>query len=451
MYKHKRLLRLKKSGNKFAIFNLAIGFTLIIVGTLIFTAGYFITSWSDIAIKYLTLPPPPTTTNSQPYLIIPNNGWLDEVQVIDREPYSDAYKVNEKFFLRFHITTALPGNEFVMHIFNEESPANFETSIKSNLDANGVIIQNALYRYQNDRITVYDFGKPTSSCDPNLNYTNGISKNGEQCIYDYNGLIPLQFTIPGKYFADFSMRTHDMIMEYRSPVSVFSITDPRNDWLFNSTSQIVQGISRFHFENLGSIGWAWEGIGSGFVLSGVPIVLAASRDINEIKRTKDDLIDDFQNINDRLVAIIPKLKETLSDLKKDGKIIDELLSRKIDPIQFMIQNLEIMSFNLWDSMIGGMGDLEKSERKRLNTLHGFLIDSNQFLEPSDDSIAMALRRILTNESIKNDKKKTEMISFLVPILENNLHSYETQYARFCAELKNIPWMKIETWKKLTDQ
>jgi hypothetical protein len=441
----------KKSANKFAIANLTIGIFLIVLGIMIILAGYYLISWSDIAVKYFTLSPQNFTTISQSYDIMPNNGWLNEVQVVDREPFSDSYKINQKIFLRFHITTAEPGQEFVMHIFNEESPANFETSIRSNLDSHGTIIQKTLYRYQNDRVTFYNFDKPTSSCDLNLNYTNGISKNGEQCIYDYNGLIPLKFTVPGKYFADFSMRTPDMIKEYQSPITLISVTDPRNDWLFDSTSQIVQGITRFHFENIGSVGLAWVGIGSGFFLSGIPMIITAKQEVDRIYRTKEFLIDDFQSINDRLVSIIPRLKKTLSDLNDEEKILDELLSKKISPIEIMVQNYEIMSFNLWDSTVGRMRDLEKEETKRLIKLHGFLMDSNNFLLPSDDSIAMTLRRMLSNEVLKENEKKEKMKSFLIDTLENNLHSYETLYNRFCIELKEILWMKIDTWKKLENE
>ena len=250
-----------------------------------------------------------------------------------------------------------------------------------------------------------------------------------------------------KFFSNLIIQYSDLPVLNYTQISQLKETMPNNIWL-NEIHGIEQLVQRLHFENIGSEGLTYMGIGSGFLLSGIPMIVAAKKEVDQIRRTKEFLREDFENINRKLVLSIPILRHTLSDLKSSEKILDDLISKKITPIEVMVQHYALMSFTLWDSAVGRMRDLEKDEQKKIHKLHQFLMDSNNFLEPSNDSMAMALRRILSSEESSLEMKRREMKSFLIETLENNLHNYDLIYKRFLIELNDIIWMKVKDWEKL---
>ena len=250
-----------------------------------------------------------------------------------------------------------------------------------------------------------------------------------------------------KFFSNLIIQYSDFPALNYTQISQLKETVPNNVWL-TEISGIEHLVQRLHFENIGSEGLTYMGIGSGFLLSGIPMLVAAKKEVDQIRRTKEFLKEDFQNINDKLVSFIPILQHTLSDLKGSEKILDQLISKRITPIEVMVQHYALMSFTLWDSAVGRMRDLEKDEQKKIHKLHQFLIDSNNFLEPSNDSMAMALRRILSSDENSLEIKRKEMKSFLIDTLENNLHNYDVIYERFRIELNDIAWMKMKDWKKI---
>ncbi len=427
-----------------ALASYILGAFLIALSPFMFWASSQMFSYAGILEQISTLPSQNFVYPSGSYYLLPGNGWLLEA-TIKIEPEYGPYKVGQPVFLNSYLTTLQPGQELTVHVFNTESDVNFQTQTTSNLNPDGTVIHNHIPRYTNDRVFNFDLNE-SSTCDPKLEYTNGISPKGQQCLYDYNGHVKHIFLIPGKYSVDFTFLTHDKIQEHRSQIPVITILDPKDEWAFNSTAQILEETAHIPPENAKSDGYAWLGIGIGLVVSGVSFFLNGLKDLLDIRKTRDFLKEDFEKVNNQQVEIIPKLESILEKLRSDENFIHQFPGQQTKHMQIMIDHLPIMHFSLWTSAASNLKDLDKDEQKRILKIHDDIVKYDRYLQLANDPLVQILSH-LSSSSRFEGAELVEIRRSLISTFEYNLSVAKTVYDEL-QQLKNINWLKSENWKTL---
>jgi len=257
-----------------------IGVSIIAIGLMFVIAGWKAMYFSDSVLSYTLSPLPESKNLNSEFNIIPKYVyWLDALQ-ITRNPDIDVYRINQNIHFQFFFSSTIQTNEAVVHIYHSDLKEIFSTAVENN--------STNLPRFYNERVFNYDFDSPLSSCTSQTNQSYPLD-----CTFSYNGNINHNFTIPGTYYVDFSLRKGNTLYQYNDPIPLLSVIDPTDDWLINSTSYILGQAYKQPFEKYGSDGLAVAGIGVGIVLSGVPFVTGYVEDRTGRKKTMSFVTDDF--------------------------------------------------------------------------------------------------------------------------------------------------------------
>lgn len=214
--------------------------------------------------------------------------------------------------------------------------------------------------------------------------------------------------------------------------------------LLELREQIQILLQKQSFELTHSEGLVWVGIGSALFVSGMPLFLSGRKDFSDFSRAKDFLNDDFLDLHNKLLTINTNLEGAINDLKTNGNIVNNLINKKGRPLDLIINYITRLSFALWDSSMDQFKHFTKDEQKILKELHDFILESNGYIAPRENSLVSELEKILKAGSVN---MKQELTDKLLEIFEINVYSYRLIFDRMHHELDSIKWIKNQSWDK----
>lgn len=407
-----------------------IGIGIIAVGFLFVIDGWKAMYFSDSVLAFPLSPLPESKNLNSEFNIIPKYiYWLDALQVT-RNPDIDVYRIHQNIHFQFYFSSTIKTNEAVMHIYHSDLKEIFSTAIENNYTD--------LPRFYNERVFHYDFDSPLSSCTNQTNQSN--------CTFNYNGNINHNFTIPGTYYVDFSLRKGNTLYQYNDPIPLLRVIDPTDDWMINSTSYILGQAYKQPFEKYGSDGLAVVGIGAGIVLSGVPFVTGYVEELTGRKKTKSFVTDDFKLINNLIVELSNNLNTSLKNMEGENKYVNALLSHKASTTSLLGTYYRKLRLYLWESVSNHLREFSNDEQITLRKLHDFVEDANEVIIYHYHSLSEKLNSIL-NSSDTDSNKITAMTKALQIQFKISLQEYEKLYSRIHNELNKIDWVDRSDWNK----
>ncbi len=224
-------------------------------------------------------------------------------------------------------------------------------------------------------------------------------------------------------------------------------------WFLFSYSDLTDQASKLKIQNfiypssdVKSEAFTYLGIGIGLVVSGASFVFNGVKDLGDLSRTRDFLKEDFENINNQQIEIIPKLKDTLESLGSNDDFINGLFGQQKRYLQIMIDHLPVMHFSLWDAALSNLKDLDKSEQKIILNMHNEIVKLHGYLQRANDPLVQTLSHLASSSSF-HGAELMEIKRFLISTFEYNLSTSKTVYENL-QNLKDIKWLKMKDWKTL---
>ncbi len=180
-----------------------------------------------------------------------NVPWMDDYRIdktIDEDPLIIGNSVG---FTAYVSTNELP-QELVLYIFHEEL-RDYLTG--SSEQSHGNLTSKI------DRIPNYNNYHSTFSLVFPLDETPSCNEV-DDCHYDLNAKnLNVVFTKSGKYYAYFAVKIADGTLDYHvSKVSLFTVEDPSELWLRETTNSMASEIAKQRSANYVSWGWTFFGI-----------------------------------------------------------------------------------------------------------------------------------------------------------------------------------------------
>lgn len=178
--------------------------------------------------------------------------WMDDYR-IDKTSDEDPLVIgNSVGFTAYVLTNELP-QELVLYIFHEEMR---DYLIGSSEQSHGNLTAKI------DQIPHYNNYHSTFSLVFPLDETPSCNEVGD-CHYDLNAKnLDVVFTKSGKYYAYFAVKATDGILDHHvSKVSLFTVEDPSEIWLRETTDSMASEIGKQRSANYISWGWSFLGIG----------------------------------------------------------------------------------------------------------------------------------------------------------------------------------------------
>lgn len=227
-------------------------------------------------------------------------------------------------------------------------------------------------------------------------------------------------------------------------------------WVLFSYSDLVDQASRLNIQNfthpsgdIKSEAFAYLGIGIGLVVSGASFVFNGVKDLGDLNRTRDFLKEDFENINNQQIEIIPKLKDTLESLHRNDEFINGLFGQQKRYLQIMIDHLPIMHFSLWDAALSNFKDLDKNEQKRILNVYNEIVKLRGYLQRANDPLVQTLSHLASSSSFDGNEL-VEIRRFLISTFEYNLSVARNVYDEL-QKLNDIKWLEAKNWKVLENK
>jgi len=280
----------------------------------------------------------------------------------------------------------------------------------------------------------------------NQNLRRASYRTKYSIVYGLTGFLMLMI---GFYFASAGillMTLTEINLEYLIlPVPDLVLNDPKDKWIVNSTSTILEGIKKQSLEIKHSEGLAYLGIGLGMMLASIPILLESWKTRNETKKTMDFLITDLEEINGKLVTVIHTLQNTLTDLNGNGNFITNLIQRTGPPTMAFGTLTAGVYFHRWELYASHLREFGLTDPKIINQLHGFILEFNKKIEPNENAVFKQVLNILNSG---NPNIFQQLRTFLIPRLTENLYEYQNLHHLLHRELNQISWIPNRSWRQI---
>jgi len=250
------------------------------------------------------------------------------------------------------------------------------------------------------------------------------------------------FVFPGAVL----MTLTDISISYFDlPEPDLSMIGPENLWLVNSTYSILEGVKIQSLELKHSQGLAMIGIGSGIILVSIPMLLESWRHGSEIRKTMNFVIADFEEINNKLVTVINLLRNTLNDLNGNGNFIRNMIQGNVTPIVAFGTITAGIYFLRWELYSTHLREFGLTDPRLINQLHGYVLEFNRNIEPSENSL---VRQVMDILNAGGPNVFQQLQTLLIQELTSNLTNYQNLYGLLHRELDQISWIPNRTWRQL---
>lgn len=226
----------------------------------------------------------------------------------------------------------------------------------------------------------------------------------------------------------------------------FSVSKSLDNFVELMDNTTAINIVNAHSESIKNEAWTWIGIGLGLILSGISFIFNGLKDVSDLRKTRDFLNEDFENINNKQIEIIPKLEGTLENLQRDQNSIYQFLGENTPYVQIMVDHLPVMHFSLWDSAVSNLKDLDAEEQKKIFFVHDYIVRHYGYLQRANDPLIPILSH-LASSSRSNGSELSENRKILIKTFEYNLSVSKNVYSEL-QKLKDIKWIKSDNWKIL---